>query len=135
MKLIDISAKNMFVHARFSKLNKLDWLCEYEEQLEKENFEIERCKVNEIAVMSDEEYDELAHDFLGDRDWLAGKGGVSTDAADFPENTPWQNLTEAQKELFRMTYYINTIAVKAPNRRMLFIDPSGFRYARYVGMC
>lgn len=135
MKLIDVSAKGMFVHARFSKINKLDWLCEYEAQLEKGNFEIERCKVNEIAVMTDEEYDEFAHSFLDDRDWLAGKGGSSTDAPDFPAGVPWHQLTEAQKELFRLTYYLETVAVKAPNRRILFIDPSGFQYARYVGMC
>ena len=59
--------------------------------------------------LTEAEYDAFANALLEDRDWLAGLGGH----------------TAGRRRV---------VAVSAPNRRMLFVDPSGSRYGRYVGI-
>lgn len=59
--------------------------------------------------LTEAEYDAFANTLLQDRDWLAGLGGH----------------TAGRRRV---------VAVSAPNRRMLFVDPSGSRYGRYVGI-
>jgi hypothetical protein len=55
-------------------------------------------------------YDEFTRSFLKDRAWPSGQGG-------------W-----ADRHTRRV------IAVTAPDRQTLYVDPSGYSYARYVGM-
>ena len=59
--------------------------------------------------LTEAEYDAFANTLLQDRDWLAGLGGHANGRR-------------------------RVVAVSAPNRRMLFVDPSGSRYGRYVGI-
>lgn len=60
--------------------------------------------------MSEAEYDAFAANLLADYDWLDGLGG-GPDA--------WSR---------------RVVRVSAPDRETLFVDPSGYRYARYVGL-
>lgn len=59
--------------------------------------------------MTAAEYDGFTASLLEDRDWLAGKGGLRNGKA-------------------------VVIEITAPNRKTLYIDASGFDYARYVGI-
>lgn len=59
--------------------------------------------------LTDAEYDAFANALLEDRDWLAGHGGHR----------------DGRRRV---------VAVSAPGRRTLFVDPSGGSYGRYVGI-
>lgn len=60
-------------------------------------------------ALTEAEYDAFANALLEDRDWLAGHGG---------------HLDGRRR----------VVAVSAPGRRTLFVDPSGGAYGRYVGI-
>jgi len=66
--------------------------------------------ISEVRELTPVEYDDFADALLLDRDWLAGKGG-------FPDQT---------------TRHV--VAVRAKNRKTLYVDPSGSTYGRYVGI-
>lgn len=66
-----------------------------------------RVFVTETREMSIAEFDAFASNLLASRDWLAGKGGYHDDG--------------------RLC-----IEIKAPDRPVLYVDPSGSDYARYV---
>lgn len=60
-------------------------------------------------ALSEAEYDAFANALLEDRDWLAGLGGHANGRR-------------------------RVVAVSAPGRTTVFVDPSGSRYGRYVGI-
>jgi hypothetical protein len=66
-------------------------------------------KVTETREMTAAEYDRFVANPLKSYDWLMGKGGME------------ENMRRA-------------IAITAPDRRTLYIDPSGYSYGRYIGM-
>lgn len=66
-------------------------------------------EVVETKSMSAEEYDAFAQDFYLSRDWLDGKGGSRNGI-------------------------IQAIAITAPERETLYVNPEGHSYARYVGL-
>mgnify|MGYP002735303252 CR=1 FL=1 len=59
--------------------------------------------------LTEAEYDAFASTLLQDRDWLAGLGGHAAGRR-------------------------RVVAVNAPGRRTVFVDPSGGSYGRYVGI-
>jgi len=67
-------------------------------------------EIVETVSLSTGDYDRFAATLLKDRDWLAGKGGWKRDGTRL------------------------AVAVTAPARRTLYVDPSGSSYARYVGV-
>lgn len=64
--------------------------------------------ITETRLMSPEEFDAFAMNFMKSRDWLSGKGGYVGEA--------------------RLC-----VEIHAPGRPYLYVDPSGSDYARYVG--
>lgn len=60
-------------------------------------------------ALTEAEYDAFANTLLEDRDWLTGLGGHANGCR-------------------------RVVAVSAPNRRTLIVDPSGGSYGRYVGV-
>lgn len=66
-------------------------------------------EVAETMEMTAAEYDAFVAKPLASREWLAGKGG-------------WKNNNVRR-----------AIAVTAPERETLYVDPSGSDYGRYVG--
>ena len=60
-------------------------------------------------ALTEAEYDAFANALLEDRDWLAGLGGHA----------------DGRRRV---------VAVSAPGRTTVFVDPSGSRYGRYVGI-
>lgn len=69
----------------------------------------EKTRVTETHALTTEEYDAFTHGFLRDCAWLAGKGGSQDDIR-------------------------QAVVVTAPERPTLYVDPSGYSYARYVGI-
>lgn len=60
-------------------------------------------------ALTEAEYDAFANTLLEDRDWLAGLGGHGDGCR-------------------------RVVAVSAPRRTTVFVDPSGSAYGRYVGI-
>lgn len=67
--------------------------------------------------MTTEEYDSFAADFMAEHSWLNRKGGYTI-----------KPKGDTAEEVYLC------IAVTAPNRKTLFINPHGYDYARYVGI-
>lgn len=70
----------------------------------------ERIAIEFRKELTDAEYDVFAATLLVDRDWLAGHGGYLEGGGR------------------------NVVEVTAPNRTTLYVDPSGGKYGRYVGI-
>ena len=94
------------IHARFArKPSSLDEVIHNNDpSAPPEDFTIEFRKELTAA-----EYDAFANTLLEDRDWLAGRGGHADG-------------------------HRRVVEVCAPGRTTLYIDPSGGRYGRYVGV-
>lgn len=70
---------------------------------------LEPIEIELHKELTEAEYDAFANTLLQDRDWLAGLGGH----------------TAGRRRV---------VAVSAPGRTTVFVDPSGSRYGRYVGV-
>lgn len=70
---------------------------------------LEPIEIELHKELTEAEYDAFANTLLEDRDWLAGLGGHANGRR-------------------------HVVAVSAPGRITLFVDPSGSRYGRYVGI-
>lgn len=125
--------RDIFVTARFARLNKRNMLAEYQTEVDSGKYHEQRCKVAEIAYLTPQEWDSFQERLLEDFTWLAGKGGSESDA-DLPEVEHFWEWTPEQQDLFRKTAYSLVIAVVAKGRLTLYIDPQGYNYARYVGI-
>lgn len=65
--------------------------------------------ITETVTLSSEEYDAFTRSFLKDYAWLTGKGGV-------------------------VNKIHQAVAVTAPERLTLYVNPEGSSYGRYVGL-
>lgn len=133
VKLTDITNANMRLQVKFAKLNKNDTVAEYQQEIAKGEYRVEDCKVTHTAILSNEDYDIFANTLLTDYAWLAGMGGSVADMEVEPTGSFYE-WTEAQREEFRRNSYRLVVAVIAPKRRTLYVDPQGYQYARYVGL-
>ena len=70
---------------------------------------LEPIEIELHKELTEAEYDAFANTLLQDRDWLAGLGGHANGRR-------------------------RVVAVSAPGRTTVFVDPSGSRYGRYVGI-
>lgn len=132
MQTVNLENAKVFVTAEFAKLNKNDTLQEYIDEVKSGDYSTDRCKVVEAVTLTAEEYNELTNSFLRDREWLTGKGGHDSDM-DQPDGAWWTWGSEKQDE-FSSTSYRLVISVYAPERQIIYIDPQGYSYARYVGL-
>ena len=70
---------------------------------------LEPIEIELHKELTEAEYDAFANTLLQDRDWLAGLGGHANGRR-------------------------RVVAVSAPGRTTVFVDPSGSSYGRYVGI-
>jgi hypothetical protein len=89
--------------------------------------------VTEIAALTDEGFDAFTNCLLEPFEWLAGKGG-SNAPGEWPQIDSWDDLSETQQKLWQETCYNLVVAVTAPNRETIYVNPEGYGYARYVGI-
>ena len=85
--------------------------CDLDEVLHKTNpsAPFEPIEIELHKELTEAEYDAFANTLLQDRDWLAGLGGHANGRR-------------------------RVVAVSAPGRTTVFVDPSGSAYGRYVGI-
>lgn len=70
--------------------------------------EVATCEIAETATLTTEQYDEFTRLIYKDWPWLEGRGG--------DRNGKRQ-----------------VVAITAPERETLYVDPEGYSYARYIG--
>ncbi len=116
-------------------LNKQHHVTEYDEQFREGEFSTNRVKVVETQRIPKGEFNRMISGFLDfgrhkGEEWLHGKGGVESDV-DVPEGTDYYDLTQEQREKFREGAY--DVAIKVTDgSRVVYINPHGHDYARYV---
>lgn len=92
---------------RFAR--KPECLAEVKAAAHSDAYHLERVAIAESITLTTTEYDVFTRRFLKDCSWLAGKGGG-------------------------MNGSIQAVAVTAPERTTLYVNPEGYSYARYVGV-
>lgn len=97
-----------FIMVRYTR--KPESLYEIESVIRYDEGTAYKTQVIETKEMTQVQYDEFVFRPLASRPWLAGKGG-------------WMS-NEVRL----------AIAVTAPGRRILYVDPEGSDYGRYIGM-
>lgn len=94
-------------HARFTcKPCSLDWVLNSQDNI---SLRLEQCDIELHKTLTTSLYDGFTKNLLEDRSWLAGRGGYKNNRR-------------------------QVVAVSAPERPTLLIDPSGSSYARYAGV-
>lgn len=88
------------------------------------------CKVSREVYMSKEIYDLFSHQLLDDWDFLAGKGGYTTDDNRINDNGDYGRLSEEERKTVKW-YNIDCVAVIVDGELTMVIDPEGYNYARY----
>ncbi|MBA3921284.1 MAG: hypothetical protein H0X31_06105 [Nostocaceae cyanobacterium] len=121
-----------FIDAQFPHLNKNSWLSEYTEQIVTGEFDIERCLVQEFIELSPEDFDSFTTNLLETCSWISGKGGYGTTTPISRPVERYSEYTDVEKAEYSRGLYRKCLAVSAPTRPTILIDPQGFSYARYV---
>jgi hypothetical protein len=118
--------------ALFPTLNKQNDIDDYRRGLASGEYLTQPIEVVETVNLGAGDYDEFTSSLMTRRGWLAGKGGVATDAPGLEDVSPWQ-LDESERRRWISMRYLHVIAVAAPGRPTIYVDPQGYDYARYVG--
>ena len=122
---------NFFVNAKFPSLNKNDWFEDYESQLDETP--VSKALVQELVILTNEDFNEFKYSLLNDQEWLAGKGGHDSEYK-VSEELEWFQLTEEQQRNWRAKAYRLTVMVQNQEGESILVDPQGYKYARYCGV-
>lgn len=122
---------NFFVNAKFPSLNKNDNWEEYAEQMDETTSE--KVLVQEMIILSNEDFQEFKNSLLSDQEWLNGKGGYDS-SFEVNEDLEWFQLTEEQQTKWRAGAYRLTVMVQNQEGESILVDPQGYKYARYCGL-
>lgn len=124
-----VQLENVEAQGTFPSLNKNDTLDEYIEQPQPAPTTV---RITDRVELSNADYDIFINSLLDNRDWLADKGGSgSTTRPDMDSGN--FNYTESDWAEYRAGVYLLVIEVFAADRAVIYIDPQGSDYARYVG--
>ncbi|GEK57109.1 hypothetical protein CHL76_02150 [Marinococcus halophilus] len=132
MKLLNTNAG--IQKAKFA--NKVDHIEDIQEDIEYMEKISERYKIVEVAVMTEEEYNEFSTSMMADWDFLDGKGGTdSTTATEAHESKRMFEWTKEEMDEFRKGAYRECIGITTPQaNEMIVVDPQGHNYARYSAL-
>jgi hypothetical protein len=94
--------------------------------------------VNEIVVLSEDEYWKFGYGLSHDKDWLKDKGGININAEDHEphmfQNEPHQ-WDSHEKEIWKKYSFRKCVGViTAKSNEMIIVDPQGYSYARYAAL-
>lgn len=142
MKTLQVNNPQQFIDtAQFAcKVNHID---EVEEAI---NFEIEgefittpseRYAIEEMVVMSNDEFNDFKTSMMEQRELLEGKGGTSTtsEMKSAEGKNSFLELTEAEREEFQSGAYRKCIGITTQDgKNLLAVDPQGHNYARYIAI-
>jgi len=139
--IIDVKKFNWKIHGvKFPELNKNNTISEYMRELQN-GYDVCQVRVDEIMLFTGADYRAFCNNFLTDFEWLAGKGGFSSDYNPVDEN----GQTLSHEKLFggaypeqlqawrKDSYTIGILCINTDSSVMIVVDPEGHSYARYVG--
>ena len=133
--ITDLAGEQQYfvIGSQFAHLNKNNTLDQYQEEVEKGEFDLQNVKITkEIHFQSEESLSYFSNMLLNDFDFLSETGGSYTDDVRINSMTDYNNMTEEEREtvifnLYGVGIYYNGV--------LQFIsDCQGFSYARYVGL-
>lgn len=131
VSLLDLPGKLFVDGIAFASLNKNCTIEEYEREVAKGEYYTERVRVTHVVDLTSAEYLEFERNLMTGYEWLSDLGGHNS-TADVDADEFWK-LSEEEMDLWRKHAYALVLAVRAPGRRTLYINPEGYNYARYVG--
>ena len=130
---IDASPSELLTQFAMPTLNKQDRLEDYKRQtLNASEFNWEWGQVIERHELTTDEWKSFERGLLTNREWLAEKGGAATLNAAVADIPP-QKMTRADMDAFRHGAYLLLLEVVSPEGELVYVDPEGYNYARYVG--
>ena len=106
------------------------WVKQCSEHL-KVNSRVDKCQVDLIVEMTPEEYEEFTGNLGESRTWLDKTGGSSS-SVEFDK--PSHQWTEAERQRWIYHSWRNVVAVTCRFEPTIYVDASGYDYARYVGL-
>ena len=121
------------IQIRVPNGNKRSHIEEYLPQLENEDdYRLTDCKVERIVILTNKQYDAFIDgNLLTSFDWLAGMGG--NDSTTHLAVREWEDYTQDEQAEWRKHSYILAVKVVSTGRPVLYVDPQGHNFARYVG--
>ena len=125
---LSVVGADYFIDLRFPSLNKNDHINDYIEQLNNNEYRVSKCKVEEVATITNEDYKAFTTHLMSDYSWLKGKGGTNT-TADIEGD--FFSLSEEDQETWRNNAY-NLVILVTDGKNKVYIDPQGYGYARYA---
>lgn len=125
----------------FPTFNKQDHIDNYTKQLNNSDYEVQdsAVKITHIAVMSPKEFDWFTTHLLDDQPWLNDLGGIDSDYISekyqhLDDNEFWHMLHNDKRERQLWIEQSYRLVVKViDGDRTIYVDPQGYKYARYVG--
>lgn len=126
----DVSDMHLFVTARFTGL-KHGTVKQYKEYRKEKGSTPHKCKIERVVVLSLAEYEEFCNDLSVERSYLAGQGGTDS-SVEFDK--PSHQWTEAERRAWMLVSWRCVVAVTCENQPTIFVDPSCYNYARYIGL-
>ena len=112
-------------------MNKRCTLAEYVAELNSNYVQKIEIEITDIILMSSVEFNDFAENTMKRYDFLEGKGGVDSDSKfkfqefNMPENE--------EADWIRKSYRIGVKIVDIENEKIIYVDPQGFDYARWIG--
>lgn len=137
---IEKMEKEMFVNAKWAKLNKNNTIDQYYYEVYGEcEYDVEKMLVEEIVTLDYSEWYEFRNSLLEDKEWLAGKGGTGSTFKLSEErakevNEIWEMTPEEFNQWRACSYRVGLIVELEDSHMRVAVDPQGHDYARYVGI-
>ena len=121
--------------ARFPKMNKNDWMADYDSQLSNpSDYNIERVKVTGFVNMNSEQWEVFSTNLLSNMEWLKGTGGTdSTYEFKNEYKDMFAAMGSEEWEDWKKGAYRLAVMVCGPEGKTVLVDCQGYSYARYVG--
>ena len=133
--ITDLAGEQQYfvIGSQFAHLNKNNTLDQYQEEVEKGEFELQNVKITkEIHFQTEEALSYFSNRLLNDFDFLSGTGGSYTDDVRINSMTDYNNMTEEERETVIFNLY--GVGIYYNNELKLVVDAQGYNYARYVGL-
>jgi len=134
------------VTAKFASINKNDCLDTYKEECAKEekteytNWRMEKCKVEGVFTLNQDEWDDITNSFLDENILYRGKGGAIYTGDDkrlIDSDKEFHILLQDREllaEFRKNNANLVTILINKNTDETIAVNPEGYGYARYVGI-
>lgn len=135
IEVVEIAEAQQYyiLQAKFANLNKNQSIEQYQDEITKNDYELNNVKITRELHFKDAEALRLYNNsFLTDFDFIEGTGGSYTEDLRVNTMEDYSQMTDNEKK--SIEWLLKGIAVYFNNELQYIIDAQGFSYARYVGL-